>query len=73
MKPGESHLKRALQRMSGFNRASGGAGMPQPDDQWGAWVEYRLQRLEDRQQWMTRLILGALLTQVGLQVLGMIQ
>ena len=45
--------------------------MPKPDDQWGVWVEYRLTRLEDRQQWMTRLILGALVMQVGLQVLSM--
>ena len=47
--------------------------MPKPGDAWGAWVEYRLKRLEDGQQWMWRLVLGALIAQFALQVLNMLK
>ena len=70
MRPGEKQLRDSLVNLRGA--APTGPKMPEPDDAWGAWVEYRLERLEDRQTWMTRLILGALLMQVGLQVLEMI-
>jgi hypothetical protein len=67
---GSERFKRALRRWA---RPAGLSGeMPKPQDQWGAWVNYRLDRLEARQTWMERLILGALLLQVGLQVLGML-
>lgn len=46
--------------------------MPKPDDAWGVWVEYRLRRLEDGQQWMLRVILAALIAQFALQVIGML-
>ncbi len=46
--------------------------MPKPGSTWEVWAEYRLKRLEDQQLWMMRLILGALVMQVGLQVLQMI-
>ena len=46
--------------------------MPKPGSTWEAWAEYRLKRLEDQQLWMMRLILGALVMQVGLQVLQML-
>jgi hypothetical protein len=46
--------------------------MPKPDDQWGVWVEYRLQRLEDAQRWMLRVILAALLAQFALEVIKML-
>ena len=42
--------------------------MPKPDDAWGAWVEYRLKRLEDGQQWMLRVILAALVAQFALEI-----
>jgi hypothetical protein len=48
------------------------AEMPKPTDQWGAWVEFRLQRLETQQTWLLRLLIGAVATQVGLQILGML-
>jgi hypothetical protein len=47
--------------------------MPKPGSAWETWVEYRLGCLEDRQRWFERLILGALILQVGLQVLQMIK
>jgi hypothetical protein len=47
--------------------------MPTPNSPWEAWVEYRLKRLEDGQQWMHRLILGALIGQFALQVLNMLK
>ena len=46
--------------------------MPRPEDAWGAWVEYRLKRLEDNQTWMLRVILGALVMQFALDVLKMV-
>jgi len=46
--------------------------MPKPGDAWGAWVEYRLKRLEDQQTWMLRLILGAMVAQFALEVIGML-
>jgi hypothetical protein len=66
---GTARFKRALR---GLARPRSAGEMPKPDDQWGVWVNYRLDRLEARQAWMERLILGALILQVGLQVLGML-
>lgn len=66
---GEARFREALKRV--IPRPSGGE-MPKPDDQWGVWVEYRLKRLEDGQQWMLRIILGALVAQFALQVIGML-
>ena len=66
---GSERFKRALRSLA-QPRPPG--EMPKPKDEWGAWVNYRLDRLESRQHWMERLILGALIAQVGLQVLGML-
>ena len=63
---GEARFRAALRRMA--NAPSVGE-MPKPDDAWGAWVEYRLKRLEDGQQWMLRVILAALLAQFALEIL----
>ena len=46
--------------------------IPTPRSPWEAWAAYRIDRLESQQSWMTRLIIGALVLQVGLQVLGML-
>ena len=46
--------------------------IPTPGSPWEAWAAYRIDRLESQQSWMMRLIIGALILQVGLQVLGMI-
>jgi hypothetical protein len=46
---------------------------PKPGSAWEAWAEYRLECLEDDQRWMRRIILGALVLQVGLQVLQMLR
>jgi hypothetical protein len=62
---GAEHFKAALKRF----KPQPPEGMPAPDDAWGAWVEYRLKRLEDGQQWMLRVILGALLAEVVLEVI----
>jgi hypothetical protein len=69
MSDGLECFKRAVR---GFARPRSAGEMPKPSDEWGAWVNYRLDRLEARQLWMERLILGALVLQVGLQVLGML-
>ena len=45
---------------------------PKPGSSWEVWIEYRVECLEDGQRWMQRVILGALILQVGLQVLQMI-
>ena len=48
-------------------------GLPKPTDAWGAWVDYRLQQLEGQQTWLLRLLLGALVIQVGLKVLDLLK
>lgn len=47
--------------------------MPKPDSAWGAWVEFRLERLESQQTWLLRLLVGAMAIQVGLQVLSILE
>jgi hypothetical protein len=47
--------------------------MPKPSDQWGVWVDYRLDQLENHQTWMLRLLVGALAIQVGLRVLELLK
>ena len=66
---GEDRFRQSLRRIFAKPEL---AGMPKPDDSWGAWVEYRLQRLEGQQTWIMRIILSALVMQVGLHVLGML-
>ena len=66
---GVEHFKRVLSKM--IAPPSPGE-MPKPDDAWGAWVEYRLKRLEDGQQWMLRVILAALVAQFALEVVKLI-
>lgn len=63
----EQRLRASLRR---FRPKPPSGEMPRPDDPWGAWVEYRLKRLEDMQTWEMRIIIGALLMQFALQVLG---
>jgi hypothetical protein len=46
---------------------------PKPGSSWEVWIEYRVECLEDGQRWMQRVILGALILQVGLQVLQMLR
>ena len=46
---------------------------PKPGSPWEAWIEYRVECLEDGQRWMQRVILGALILQVGLQVVQMLK
>jgi len=57
---GADHLKQAIKR---FAAPVSNGRMPEPGTPWDAWVEYRLKRLEDGQQWMLRVILAALLAQ----------
>jgi hypothetical protein len=45
---------------------------PKPGSSWEVWIESRVECLEDGQRWMQRVILGALVVQVGLQVLQML-
>jgi hypothetical protein len=63
------HFKRVMSKMIAPGSPS---EMPKPDDAWGAWVEYRLKRLEDGQQWMLRVILAALIAQFALEVVKLI-
>ncbi len=75
---GEEHLRRALRRLSQAlpGRATGaapGGTLPKASSAWEAWVDYRLERLEAQQTWLSRVILGALVMQVALQVLGMLK
>jgi hypothetical protein len=66
---GPATFTNALKRL----RTPGSAAeMPKPDDPWGAWVEYRLDRLESQQTWLMRLIFGTLVLQVGLKILEMV-
>jgi hypothetical protein len=46
---------------------------PKPGSPWEVWIEYRVECLEDSQRWMQRVILGALILQVGLQILQMLK
>ena len=70
MRNGETRLRDALRRAATKPPAP---LMPKPTDAWGAWVEYRLDRLQAEQSWMMRLLLGALAMQVGLKVLELIK
>lgn len=66
---GEQHLRSTLRRLSQRPKAE----LPKAGSPWEAWVEYRLDRIESQQTWLIRLILGALVTQVGLQLLGILK
>jgi hypothetical protein len=66
---GQQHFTDALKK---FITPPNTGQMPAPEDAWGAWVEYRLKRLEDNQTWMLRVILGALVMQFALDVLKMV-
>jgi hypothetical protein len=69
MSDGANSFKAALRR---FVVPPTPGELPKPGSTWEVWAEYRLKRLEDQQLWMMRLILGALVMQVGLQVLQML-
>ncbi len=45
---------------------------PKAGSSWEVWIEYRVECLEDGQRWMQRVILGALILEVGLQVVQMV-
>lgn len=68
MTDGEHRFRSSLSR---WLKRPAPAELPKAGSPWEAWVEYRLERLESQQTWLIRLILGALVTQVGLQLLGM--
>jgi hypothetical protein len=67
--PGTERFKKVLKKL--VVPPSPGE-MPKPEDAWGAWVEYRLKRLEDSQRWMLRVILAALLGEFALELLKML-
>jgi len=67
-RPGQQKFFAALRR---FQPHLSGK-IPTPGSPWEAWAAYRIDRLESQQSWMMRLIIGALILQVGLQVLGII-
>jgi len=69
MSSSEERLRASLRR---FRPKRAAGEMPKPDDPWGAWVEYRLKRLEDVQTWEMRIIIGALLIQFVLRILGIL-
>jgi hypothetical protein len=55
--PGETRLREVIQRQKQRTRGED----PRPyDDDWGWWVEARLQRLENGQMWLIRIAAGAL-------------
>lgn len=66
---GEDHFRRSVKRL--IAKPVTGE-MPKPEDAWGVWVEYRLKRLEDGQQWMLRVIVGALVAQFALEVVSVL-
>ncbi len=70
MTAGRQHLLDTLRRLTAPRKTP---EMPKPSDQWGAWVDYRLDQLENRHTWMLRLLVGALAMQVGLRVLELLQ
>ena len=70
MRDGENHLRDALRRIA---TKPAPPLMPKPTDAWGAWVEYRLDRLQAEQSWIMRLLLGALAMQVGLKILELLK
>jgi len=62
VKDGERRLRDALKRYQKLPRTT----QPQPyDDDWGWWIEQRLQRLETGQKWLLRLALGTLAAELG--------
>ena len=67
---GSENFKAALRRLV-LPPAHG--EVPKPSSTWEVWAEYRLKRLEDQQLWMMRVILGALVVQVGFQVLELLR
>lgn len=70
MSRGEDGFKAALRR---FVLPPARGEMPKPGSAWEVWIEFRVCALEDRQRWVERLLLGALILQVGLQVLAMLK
>ena len=70
MERGAGKFKAALRRLA---LPPGKGEMPKPGSPWEVWIEYRVECLEDGQRWMQRVILGALILQVGLQVLQMLK
>jgi uncharacterized protein YjiS (DUF1127 family) len=73
---GQDRFRRALKRLSqrtGHEPLPDQGELPKASSAWEAWMEYRLERIETQQTWLSRVILGALAMQVGLQVLGMLR
>ncbi len=69
MSSGEAQFRQAVRA---FAKKPDSGEMPKPGSAWEAWVEYRIRRLEDGQTWLMRVILGALVVQVGLEVIRMV-
>ena len=66
---GAGNFKTALRRLA---LAPERGERPKPGSSWEVWIEYRVECLEDGQRWMQRVILGALILEVGLQVVQMV-
>jgi len=64
--------KAFLEALRGLVRAGPSGELPQPGSPWEAWAEYRLGQLEDRQTWMLRLVVGALVGQFILDIFKLI-
>jgi hypothetical protein len=64
--------KRFVVALKRFIRPRPPGGLPQPSSPWEAWADYRLAQLEDRQTWMLRLLVGALVGQFILDVFKII-
>ncbi|MFW6136370.1 MAG: hypothetical protein ACOC7N_06075 [Chloroflexota bacterium] len=61
MKPGEAHLREVIHRQQQRTRRDD----PRPyDNDWGWWVEARLERLENAQLWLIRIAAGALAAEI---------
>lgn len=60
MRPGEEKLKRAIARHRQARTED-----PSPyDDNWGWWIEKRLQSLENGQRWLIRIAASILLAEL---------
>jgi len=61
VKPGEERLKKVIQRQRDQARTK----QPQPyDNDWGWWIETRLDRLERGQKWLIALATSTLAGEV---------
>jgi hypothetical protein len=67
VKPGESRLRSALRARHAPHARPLPARTDQPrpyDDDWGWWVEQRLERVENQLRWLTGLAVSTLAAEV---------